>query len=218
MQPSADVLLGVATNPMIVTTDTFDSTIDLFTKSMSTEWIIDVETNGLNPYDMHQLCGIGISTTNDKDNIYYFPFRHQSEEPNLSQSDLNKLVECINTKCKTLVGYNVKFDAKFLENEGIDIQAMDLVDVLVMVRMTEPTTINQLSLTDTIIRSYGDDAGKYDIDTKQVLRKNKWTKDFSLAPPSILGPYCIKDVEWTRRVYFDRLKKLDETKQSELFK
>ena len=85
MQPSTNVLLGVVTSPMIVTSDTFQQTIDLFTKSSSTEWIIDVETNGLNPYDMHQLCGIGISTTKDSDNIYYFPFRHQSEEPNLSQ-------------------------------------------------------------------------------------------------------------------------------------
>ena len=218
MQPSVDVLLGVATNPMIVTSDTFQKTIDLFNKSTSTEWIIDVETNGLNPYDMHQLCGIGISTTNNSDDIYYFPFRHQSDEPNLSQLDLHKLAECINTKCKTLVGYNVKFDAKFLENEGFAIDTMDLVDVLVMVRMTEPTTINQLSLTDTIIRSYGDEAGQYDLDTKQVLRKNKWIKDFSLAPSSVIGPYCIKDVEWTRKVYFDRLAKLEETKQSDLFK
>ena len=69
MQPSVDVLLGVATNPMIVTSDTFQKTIDLFNKSTSTEWIIDVETNGLNPYDMHQLCGIGISTTNNSDDI-----------------------------------------------------------------------------------------------------------------------------------------------------
>jgi len=127
------------------------------------------------------------------------------------------LVAYINEHCKTLIGYNVKFDAKFLENEGINIDSMKLVDVLVMVRMTEPTTINQLSLTDTINRSYGEEAGQYDIDTKQVLRKNKWNKDFSLSPPSVLGPYCIKDVEWTRRVYTDRLVKLEETKQTELF-
>ncbi len=56
MQPSVDVLLGVATNPMIVTSDTFQKTIDLFNKSTSTEWIIDVETNGLNPYDASKAC------------------------------------------------------------------------------------------------------------------------------------------------------------------
>ena len=199
---------------MIVTSETFESTLQSLPNTP--EFIIDVETNGLDPYNMNQLCGIGL-TNMSGDDTFYFPFRHQSEEPNLSQANLDSLVAYINTNCKTLIGYNVKFDAKFLENEGVDINSMKLVDVLVMVRMTEPTTINQLSLTDTINRTYGDEAGQYDIDTKQVLRKNKWTKDFSLAPPSILGPYCIKDVEWTRKVYTDRLVKLDETKQSELF-
>ena len=214
ISPSVNVLPEDLPSPMIVTSETFESTLQSLPNTP--EFIIDVETNGLDPYNMNQLCGIGL-TNMSGDDTFYFPFRHQSEEPNLSQANLDSLVAYINTNCKTLIGYNVKFDAKFLENEGVDINSMKLVDVLVMVRMTEPTTINQLSLTDTINRTYGDEAGQYDIDTKQVLRKNKWTKDFSLAPPSILGPYCIKDVEWTRKVYTDRLVKLDETKQSELF-
>ena len=214
ISPSVDVLPGGLFNPMIVTKDTFDNT--LLSLPKTSEFIIDVETNGLDPYNMNQLCGIGLTNMSDSA-TYYFPFRHQSDEPNLSQSNLEALVAYINEHCKTLIGYNVKFDAKFLENEGINIDSMKLVDVLVMVRMTEPTTINQLSLTDTINRSYGEEAGQYDIDTKQVLRKNKWNKDFSLSPPSVLGPYCIKDVEWTRRVYKDRLVKLEETKQTELF-
>ena len=215
ISPSVDVLPGGLSNPMIVTKDTFENT--LLSLPKTSEFIIDVETNGLDPYNMNQLCGIGLTNMSDSA-TYYFPFRHQSDEPNLSQSNLEALVAYINEYCKTLIGYNVKFDAKFLENEGINIDSMKLVDVLVMVRMTEPTTINQLSLTDTINRSYGEEAGQYDIDTKQVLRKNKWNKDFSLSPPSVLGPYCIKDVEWTRRVYTDRLVKLEETKQTELFK
>ena len=214
ISPSVNVLPEDLPSPMIVTSETFESTLQSLPNTP--EFIIDVETNGLDPYNMNQLCGIGL-TNMSGDDTFYFPFRHQSEEPNLSQANLDSLVAYINTNCKTLIGYNVKFDAKFSENEGVDINSMKLVDVLVMVRMTEPTTINQLSLTDTINRTYGDEAGQYDIDTKQVLRKNKWTKDFSLAPPSILGPYCIKDVEWTRKVYTDRLVKLDDTKQSELF-
>ena len=214
ISPSVDVLPGDLANPMIVTSKTFEMTLQSLPSTP--EFIIDVETNGLDPYNMNQLCGIGLTNMSGND-TFYFPFRHQSEEPNLSQENLDLLVAYINTNCKTLIGYNVKFDAKFLENEGVNIDNMKLVDVLVMVRMTEPTTINQLSLTDTINRTYGDEAGKYDLETKQILRKNKWTKDFSLAPPSVLGPYCIKDVEWTRRVYTDRLVKLDETKQSELF-
>ena len=199
---------------MIVTPDTFTDTINSLPTSPM--WIMDVETNGFNPYDMHQICGIGLADL-DSEHAYYFPFRHQSDEPNLSQDQLKQLVEFINNTCKTVVGYNVKFDAKFLHNEGINIDAMNLLDVLVMVRMTEPTTMNRLSLTDTLIRTYGEEAGAYDLETKKVLKKNKWFRDFSLAPPSVLGPYCIDDVKWTRKLYKDRFRKLVTSNQIELF-
>jgi len=215
--PDLNVLPGSLHNlPMIVTSDTFTDTLNSLPDT--SEWIIDVETNGFNPYNMNQICGIGLVPLNYSDaEAYYFPFRHQSEEPNLTQTELNQLVSFINDKCDTIIGYNVKFDSKFLENEGVNIDKMKLVDVLVMVRMTESTIVNRLSLTDTIIRSYGEEAGLYDLETKKVLKKNKWFKDFSLAPPSVLGPYCIKDVYWTHKVYTDRLRKLEISKQLELF-
>ena len=251
---------GLANSNMIVTSDTFTETLNSLPKV--SEWIIDVETNGLNPYDMNQICGIGLVPVTDSDSqIYYFPFRHQAiyDEPfykqipstkivktknddgevinqeevpttiwtedtdvveynNLSQAQLNELVGFINDNCKTLIGYNVKFDAKFLENEGINVPNMNLVDVLVMVRMTEPTTMNRLSLTDTIIRSYGENAGLYDVETKKILRKHSWNKNFAAAPPYYLGPYCVQDVYWTRKVYQDRLRKLELSKQLDLFR
>ena len=205
---------GLDNLDMIVTPDTFTDTINSLPNSPM--WIMDVETNGFNPYDMHQICGIGLADL-DSEHAYYFPFRHQSDEPNLSQDQLKQLVEFINNTCKTVVGYNVKFDAKFLHNEGINIDAMNLLDVLVMVRMTAPTTMNRLSLTDTLIRTYGEKAGAYDLETKKVLKKNKWFRDFSLAPPSVLGPYCIEDVKWTRKLYKDRLRKVMTSNQLELF-
>ena len=251
---------GLVNSNMIVTSDTFTETLNSLPKV--SEWIIDVETNGLNPYDMNQICGIGLVPVTDSDSqIYYFPFRHQAiyDEPfykqipstkivktknddgevinqeevpttiwtedtdvveynNLSQAQLNELVGFINDNCKTLIGYNVKFDAKFLENEGINVPNMNLVDVLVMVRMTEPTTMNRLSLTDTIIRSYGENAGLYDVETKKILRKHSWNKNFAAAPPYYLGPYCVQDVYWTRKVYQDRLRKLELSKQLDLFR
>ena len=204
------------TRPMIVTSKTFTDTLNSLPDT--SEWIIDVETNGFNPYNMNQICGIGLAPLGHTEiEGYYFPFRHQSEEPNLTQTELEQLVSFINDKCDTIIGYNVKFDSKFLENEGINIDKMKLVDVLVMVRMTESTIVNRLSLTDTLIRSYGEQAAQYDFDTKKILKKNKWFKNFSEAPPSILGPYCIKDVYWTHKVYNDRLRKLELTNQLELF-
>ena len=60
ISPSVDVLPGGLFNPMIVTKDTFDNT--LLSLPKTSEFIIDVETNGLDPYNMNQLCGIGLTS------------------------------------------------------------------------------------------------------------------------------------------------------------
>jgi len=182
---------------LVTTTEEFNTAITYL--SEYDEWVIDCETNGFYALQSNQLCGVGVGV---EDKTYYFPFRHQTLDSNLDSDLLPKLIEVMNT-CKTIVGYNIKFDLKFLEKEGLAIQDKDLLDVIVMVRLTESTNVTALNLTDTLIRRYGPDAGAYDIETKQVLRKNKWTKDFSLCPPDILGPYCEKDVAGTARLYVD---------------
>ena len=41
----------------------------------SDTWVIDVETNGLDYFGMHQICGIGIAAVGNSANneTYYFP-------------------------------------------------------------------------------------------------------------------------------------------------
>ena len=85
--------------------------------------------------------------------------------------------------------------------DGLRLKGQRLTDAIVMVRLTEASDIKDLSLTATIKRSYGESAAEYDIETKKYLRKNKWHKDFSMAPPSVLGEYCEQDVSWTRLLY-----------------
>ena len=174
--------------------------------------VVDVETNGLQAFGWNQLCGVGIATSpNDS---LYFPFRHQSGE-NLPIAFAHDLMALL-SECKTLIGYNLKFDLHFLANDGLEVKDQQLVDVIVMVRMSEHSDTKDLGLTDTLIRTYGSEYGQYDVDTKKLLRKNKWNKDFSLAPPDILGPYCEQDVLMTYKLYEDRFEKLKETKQLDL--
>ena len=66
-------------------------------------------------------------------------------------------------------------------------------------------------------RTYGEEAAQYDIDMKQHLRTNKWTKDFSLAPPDMLGAYCEQDVLWTKRLYRDREQLIKKSSQGEVW-
>ena len=124
--------------------------------------VVDTETNGLNPFGTNQLCGIGLAY---KGSTYYFPFRHQ-QGTNLEPSLLQDLVEVIGL-AKRLVGYNLKFDIKFMENEGFISNPIQIwSDVIVMMRLVEPVFVKDLSLTNTIVRVYGEEAASYDKDTK----------------------------------------------------
>ena len=199
---------------MLVTPDTYESVLaDL---EQYTTWVVDVETNGLEWHGKNQICGIGVAV--ETGDTYYFPFRHYPslEAVNLHPPQLFQLMEAMN-KRSTLIGYNIKFDLHFLENEGLVVADKELIDVIVLVRLTEPADVREFSLTATIKRSYGEEAAEYDISTKKILRKNKWHKDFSQAPPTILGPYCEKDVEYTWKLYLDRIKELTRTKQTKVF-
>jgi len=174
--------------------------------------IVDTETNGLDPFNQNQLCGIGISY---KLNTYYFPFRHQ-QGVNLDPTLLKDLVGVLGL-AKKLVGYNIKFDIKFLENEGfISPETQIWADVIVMMRLIEPANVKDLALTSTITRVYGEESAAYDKDTKKWLRKNKWFKDFSMAPVDVLGPYCELDAWYTEKLYYHSLMRIQQTQQEDV--
>ena len=171
-------------------------------------WVVDVETNGLDSYGCNQICGIGVGTLGSKES-YYFPFRHQQGQ-NLTNEIWTDLITLMSLR-ETLIGYNIKFDIAFLRKEGLNVEKIKLIDTMLLVRLTADSTIKELSLTKTIKRLYGEKAAQYDIETKKYLKSNKWFKDFSEAPPDILGEYCEQDVLWTARLYMDCL---DEIRRS----
>ena len=165
---------------------------------------VDTETNGLDPFGYNQLCGIGLAY---KGETYYFPFRHQ-QGTNLDFDLLQNLLVVI-AQADNLVGYNIKFDLKFLERDGYVVtDNQTWIDAIVMMRLVEPAEVKELGLTNTISRVFGEEHAAYDLETKKFLRKNKWQKDFSMAPADILGPYCEQDALWTERLYEHALKKI----------
>ena len=180
-------------------------------------WTVAVETNGLDPYGVNQICGVGVGIYDEeveKILTFYFPIRHL-QGVNLTPDYLTNLMEVM-SKRKALVGYNLKFDLRFLENDGLDIGNIELIDGMILVRLTADSTVKELALTKTIQRFYGDKAAQYDIDTKKYLRSNKWHKDFSEAPPEILGEYCEQDVYWTYKLYADCLRKIQQSGQTDI--
>ena len=114
--------------------------------------------------------------------------------------------------------YNIKFDLRFLEKEGLEPRPNQTwVDVIVMMRLIEPSTVKDLDLTSTITRVFGAEHAAYDKETKKYLRSNKWNKDFSMAPSEVLGPYCEKDAYWTYKLYMEALNKINATQQTQVF-
>ena len=205
---------------IIVTADNFAESIRILEGSDTL--FLDIESNGFN-FNSNELCGIGIATTDSFP--MYFPFRHADNPEvygNLSDQQLLEVFRVID-KAQTLIGYNIKFDLKFLEYECGDTEILNfdnkaLVDVLVMVRLTEKAKHEQLDLTHTIARDFGAEAAEYDANCKALLRKNNWNVDFSLAPISLLGPYCCQDVFWTRELYFSRKSAIEKTDQGLVWK
>ena len=108
--------------------------------------VVDVETNGLNS-DINQSCGIGVGESTKKGSSFYFPFRHHQGE-NLAYDNLPDLMNVLN-QCNSIIGYNLKFDLRFLENDGLISEDKKLIDVIVMVRLVEHSNIRDFGLTPT---------------------------------------------------------------------
>ena len=185
-------------------------------KALGPELCIDVETNGLDSYNGNQICGVGVGQTDHTGLMQYYPFRHHQGQ-NLNPNCLRELIQYLNTGVDTFIGYNIKFDLHFLEQEGLRVADKKLIDVIVMVRLIEHSDTKELSLSATAKRHYGEEAIQYDIDTKKQLRSNKWHKDFSMAPADFLGEYCKEDVRLTSRIYQKALKQIESTQQQKVF-
>ena len=197
---------------IVATKEKYEQAID--TLIGCDELVVDVETNGLSPYRTNQICGVGISALYNNES-YYLPIRHQ-QGTNLHPDLYSNFIEFLSWSSTSLIGYNLKFDVHFLMQDGLEV-THKLQDVLVMVRLTEPSTVKDLGLTDTIKRYYGEQAASYDLETKKYLRSNKWQKDFSMAPPKILGEYCKLDVDWTKTLYWDTKKKIESSGQQDIW-
>ena len=194
---------------MIVTEQNFEEAIAAVATCSSP--IVDTETNGLDPYNGDRLFSIGVSTDTYKE--FYFPFRHlYPGSANLPETYLTKLIDTLN-QAERLVGYNFKFDVHMMMQEGLIPWDMDIVDVLVLVRILEMEQYAKLSLTGTIDREYGPTSGDYDRATSLELKKNKYNKNYALAPIELIGPYCEEDTFWCRKLWVDKEKKAHKTNQ-----
>ena len=185
-------------------------------------WCVDVETDGLSVDAGNRLCGIGVSISETSGDIktFYFPFRHNAGQ-NLELTYLDDLLTTMS--CRThLIGYNLKFDLRFLEEDGLDLRYKTLIDTMLLVRLTAHSEVRDFGLTKTIKRLYGEEEAQYELEMKKELRRELAKLDppvktssgnYSLGSVELIGPYCEKDVYYTYKLYNDLLPKVESSGQ-----
>ena len=170
-------------------------------------FFVDIESSGLDT-SLDILAGIGVGICSGK--TYYFPHGHK-QGVNLSIEVIKNLIEILNN-ADLLIGWNFKFDVKFLMRFGFNpwSKGLHLADVPVAVRLGCPDfTGMKFGLKEVTKAFYGSDAVEYVKELSALMRRNKWTKNlrhnYTLPLPADVAVYCEKDVEWTRQIYYRAL-------------
>lgn len=82
--------------------------------------VVDVETDGLNPWKGNRICGLAIKDR-ERGKKYYIPFRHKRGK-NASLSCLPAFAPMLANQSKAIAGHGFKFDAHMFEAEGMPVE------------------------------------------------------------------------------------------------
>jgi len=165
---------------------------------------VDVETTSFDdkvkafhPFNGHRIVGVAIGTP---DKQWYLPLRHR-EGGNLPlEPTLKWLRETLATR--NIINHNVKFDGRFLAVDGI--KTGPLADTMVLARLVDNTRWSY-SL-DSLSRDMLNETGK-DKAVKAYLKSIK-SVDYGRVPADIMGPYAMRDIELTAKLYKHLLHRL----------
>ena len=175
--------------------------------------VIDVETDGLQPWHGNRLCGIGVAFNGEE--AFYMPFRHP--ENNLPLTLFPRIWSSLR-KVKTLIGHNIKFDLAMLYQDGYRVPyGQELVDTMVAARLCSTEQFADLSLNGQLSEHFGSAAMQYALDFVAYLKDNKWDKAYHKAPADKVGAYCIQDVLWDWSLLFVLEEIIKETHQTKLW-
>lgn len=204
----------------IKTLKSLKSWIKFFECQKTVGW--DIETEGTRWYSGCKIAGMGFGCIHKKV-IYtiYVPIGHwkcvniedrpedrqwvkNSDDPNINLSYdevLEVVYELLVTDQIRKITANGKFDAHFVKQEGIDVGALEDIQLLARILRTD---YENVSLDVLVTREFKQKhMGEKNL--KEWWRKNKikYSKKegdstrYAKAPPNIVGNYCGEDVKWT---------------------
>ena len=197
-----------------VTEETASEILDKIAKSK--EVVVDVETDGLQPWHGNRLCGVGIAVSADEG--YYFPFRHP--EYNLHSSWMWQIWAVLE-QMEMLTGHNLKFDLAMMYQDGYNPpRGQTLADTMMTSRLCEAPQYANLTLANQLSVWIGPEARLYNDEFEAYMRKNhgvSWKKCYHKADARIVGEYCVGDVLGTWRLRDLQEQRIEETNQTRVW-
>ena len=186
--------------------------IDIINKLKSfQDFIIDIETTGLDIYNDDYIIGIGLGTLYD--DAFYFPFRHSKH--NVDISYLKDVIDIINN-ANRIIGYNIKFDLGGLSKEGLKINKQKLIDVIVMARLCSFEHFPSLDLISVSNKFIGNNVRNNKQELQKYKRANK-IKNAIDIDSKFMSEYCCYDVKLTHELYNMFEKKIIDLGQLEIW-
>jgi DNA polymerase-1 len=188
---------------MLVAHDSFsDAMRDI---ASSTDLAVDVETDGLYPFQSNRLAGVAIWTVTN--NGYYFPFRHGSG-PNLSDTHLAYLLHELGDpqRAHRLLGWNIKFDLEMLYVDGLQLPARHLIQDVMLAAHLMNENEPSFGLKRIADRYLGADSS---LDEQELMAKvntargshlrkeESWKAHLWELAAEDVAPYAIADVRLT---------------------
>ena len=179
------------------------------------EVFLDVETasfddsrGGVKPYHGDQICGISLTVDRDR-RAWYLPMRHRDHEgllpyarehQNLSPEVVRKFVQdLLGDPNVNWINHNIKFDAHFLAEEGINIKAK-MIDTLTLAKVVDMQSQLGGYGLKPLAKSWCDMETDEQDEVKRHLRAAK-SKDFARVDIETLGKYACADVIMNRKLW-----------------
>lgn len=167
---------------------------------------MDAETNGLKPYEGDKACGWAV-TWDDNPKAYYIPIRHTCPGAmNLPLAQVNEWLQHTVNSAEVWVNHNIKFDAHFLNVDGVYADC-DWIDTVLPAKMIDSDRMNH-RLKDLCRDWCGMDMGE-ELEVKAYLKGIK-SKDYSRVPIDMLGRYACMDTIGNRTLWLWEKKHLPE--------
>ncbi len=199
-------------NKKYVNIDTLDKLNKLLPK-LKKGFAFDTETSDLDLIDKAKLVGISISFK--KDEAYYIPLSHNTDENQIPKKEAISLLKPIFENPKIpKIGHNLKFDIQALLMENISTKGI-FFDTMIASYLLNPNSANAHSLDYLAFNQFG-----HQMIPISIMIGDKKANQISFAETKIkeATTYACEDADYTFQLYQKFLPEIKDKNLEKIFK